>query len=111
MEAGFEYVTGKYNDGGKSSENPNKLNIAITTPPAFYIYMVRGVGLEPTTYGVISHKLPFFSVFGTYEDFWCYCKLCCDFKQGCAGDCEMRKQLKLPPHGRQYRFSGPVLKE
>jgi hypothetical protein len=34
--------------GEKYSESQNMLNIAITNPPAFFTYIVRGVGFEPT---------------------------------------------------------------
>ena len=41
--------------------------------------------------------------FKKYEEFWRYCfGQCRDFKVGCAVDCEVRKQLRIPPHGRSY---------
>jgi hypothetical protein len=42
----------------------------------------------------------------SYEDFWRYCKVCPQFRIGCAVSCELRKHLKIPPHGSQYRFQG-----
>ena len=41
--------------------------------------------------------------FKTYEEFWRYCfGQCRNFKLGCAVDCELRKRLGIPPHGKSY---------
>jgi len=42
--------------------------------------------------------------FKTYEEFWRYCFCQCqNFKVGCAVSCELRKRLRIPPHGRSYK--------
>jgi len=39
--------------------------------------------------------------FQRYEEFWRFCfRECRDFKVGYAVDCEFRKRLKIPPHGK-----------
>lgn len=41
--------------------------------------------------------------FKTYEGSWRYCfGQCRDLKLGCAVDCELRKGLGTPAHGKSY---------
>ena len=49
-------------------------------------------------------------ILGSYEGFWEYCKRRCrSFREGCAIKCGLRKQLRIPPHGRTYKFRGIAL--
>ncbi len=52
VDAGFEYVTGEYADGGKIFRTPkctrNGFNVTRLNPPRVFPYLVRGVGFEPT---------------------------------------------------------------
>jgi len=54
VEAGFEYVTGEYNDGGKifrKQSNSQKIPGLLVVGP---------LGFEPGTNGDVSHNSPFF---------------------------------------------------
>jgi hypothetical protein len=42
----------------KFLESRNTLNIAITNPPAFFTYTVRGVGFEPTEPSFVKEASP-----------------------------------------------------
>jgi hypothetical protein len=50
---------------------------------------------------VSEEKVPY--SFRTYEEFWIFCSSQCrNFRVGCANNCELRKRLDIPPHGKSY---------